>query len=99
MLGLVESRDSPLIRTDKRSGSYHNYLYIKNSADTLFEDNISLIFYNENNNYIGAKVFNDVSVPPNSTQLLMENKDTMSADEWNQYTYRTKQETVTFDVW
>jgi len=98
MVGLIDSSYDPLTRP--RTGrSYENYFYIKNNGSTPYNGNIYLTLFNEDNETTEVKLFEDVTVSPNSEQLLIETrKNSFQASEWNEQSFTTKQKVDTFEA-
>ncbi|GAA0344345.1 hypothetical protein ACFQ4Z_02455 [Oceanobacillus oncorhynchi subsp. oncorhynchi] len=98
MVALVDSSYDPLTRP--RTGrSYDNYFYIRNNGSTPYNGNIYLTLFNEDNETTDVKLFEDVTVGPNSEQLLIETrKNSFQASEWNEQSFTTKQKVETFET-
>ncbi|GIO19257.1 hypothetical protein J18TS1_23570 [Oceanobacillus oncorhynchi subsp. incaldanensis] len=98
MVALIDSSYDQLTRP--RTGrTYDNYFHIRNNGSTPYNGNIYLTLFNEDNETTDVKLFKDVTVGPNSEQLLIETrKNSFQASEWNEQSFTTKQKVETFEA-
>src|SRR5699024_2828915 len=55
-------------------------------------------YYEKNNDKFNIKVLENVEVPAKTTQQLIDDEEENDMlDEWNQYSFKTKQQVKTFD--
>lgn len=98
-IALIDSSHDPILRPYRSAPRYYeNFLYIKNSSNSTYKGTIFLILYNNNNDKFNIKVLENVEVPAKTTQQLIDDEEENDMlDEWNQYSFKTKQQVKTFD--
>ncbi|GGP16714.1 hypothetical protein [Oceanobacillus neutriphilus] len=98
MVGLIDSSYDPLMQP-RTSRSYENYFYIKNNGSIPYNGNIFLLLFDEDDEPITVKLFEDITIAPNSEQLLIEpRKNSFHPSEWNEHSFTTKQKVETFEA-